>query len=99
MLMVETSKKGGFEVAERLRASIKSLEIPMAGHITASFGVAECPTDAQTAAQLLKEADVALYEAKRNGRDRVVARSPLRSNSVAAGDVQNDGNLGVASRG
>ena len=99
MLLVETSKQGGFEVAERLRASIKVLEMPKARHITASFGVAECPTDAQTAAAVLKAADVALYEAKRNGRDRVVAMEPRRSNSMAAGDVQSDGNLGVASRG
>jgi diguanylate cyclase (GGDEF)-like protein len=99
VLLVETSKEGGFEVAERLRAAIKVLEIPSARRITASFGVAECPTDAQTAADVLKAADVALYEAKRNGRDRVVAIEPPRSNSMAAGDVQGDGNLGLASRG
>ncbi len=99
VLLVETSKEGGSEVAERLRAAIKSLEIPQAGHITASFGVAECPRDAQTAADILKAADVALYEAKRNGRDQVVVLDSLQSNSVAAGDVQGEGNLGVASRG
>ena len=99
VLLVETSKEGGFEVAERLRSAIKVLEIPEARHITASFGVAECPTDAQTAAGVLKAADVALYEAKRNGRDRVVAIEPPRSNSMAAGDVQGDGNLGLISRG
>jgi len=92
VLLVETNKDGGFEVAERLRTAIKVLEVPKARHITASFGVAECPTDAQTAAGVLKAADVALYEAKRNGRDRVVAMEPPRSNSMAAGDVQGDGN-------
>lgn len=99
VLLVETSKDGGLEVAERLRTAIKSLEIPQAGRITASFGVAECPHDAQTAAEILKAVDVALYEAKRNGRDQVVALASLGSNSMAAGDVQGDGNLGVASRG
>jgi len=99
VLLVETSKEGGFEVAERLRAAIKVMEIPSARSITASFGVAECPGDAQTAADVLKAADVALYEAKRNGRDRVVAMRSLRSNSMAAGDVQGDGNLEVTSRG
>ena len=99
VLLVETSKEGGLEVAERLRAAIKVLEIPRARHITASFGVAECPTDAQTASDVLKAADVALYEAKRNGRDRVVALQRPRSNSMAVGDVQGDGNLEVASRG
>jgi len=99
VLLVETSKQGGSEVAERLRTAIKVLDMPKARHITASFGVAECPTDAQTAAGVLKAADVALYEAKRNGRDRVVATEPPRSNSMAAGDVQSDGNVGLASRG
>jgi diguanylate cyclase (GGDEF)-like protein len=99
VLLVETRKDGGFEVAERLRTAIKSLELPRAGHITASFGVAECPSDAQTAAEILKAADVALYEAKRKGRDQVVALEAVRSNSMAVGDVQGDGNLGVASRG
>src|SRR5689334_12383 len=99
VLLVETSKEGGCDVAERLRVAIKSLEIPQAGHITASFGVAECPRDAQTANDILKAADVALYEAKRNGRDQVVALESVQSNSMAVGDVQGDGNLGVASRG
>lgn len=99
VLLVETRREAGMEVAERLRAAIKALELPRAGRITASFGVAECPGDAQTAAEILKAADVALYEAKRNGRDQVVAMSPLRSNSMAASDVQGDGNIGLASRG
>ena len=91
VLLVETSKTGGLDVAERLRLAIKALETPSEGRITASFGVAECPTDAQTASGILKAADVALYEAKRNGRDRVMPMQPLMiSNSVAAGDVQRD---------
>ncbi len=99
ILLVETNRNGGLEVAERLRMAIKALEIPQAGHITGSFGVAECPGDAQTSADILKAADVALYEAKRNGRDRVVAMDELRSNSKSAGDVQGERNIGVVSRG
>lgn len=90
VLLVETAQSIGKEVAERLRAGIKALEIPSGAQVTASFGVAECPTDAQTASGILKAADVALYDAKRNGRDQVVAVQPMRSNSVAAGDVQRD---------
>jgi diguanylate cyclase (GGDEF)-like protein len=82
-----------------LRTAIKSLDIPKAGKVTASFGVAECPSDAQTSAGILKAADIALYEAKRNGRDQVVAMQPLMSNSMAAGDVQGDGTLGLPPRG
>src|ERR1043166_2700699 len=103
VLLVETNRQAATEVAERLRVSIKALEIPSGGQVTASVGVAECPTDAQTAAGILKAADVALYEAKRAGRDRVIGGPGKRSNSVAASDVQRDvqgdGNLGMASRG
>ena len=87
------------EVAERLRTAIKAIEMPRAGRVTASFGVAECPSDAQTAFDIVKASDIALYEAKRNGRDRVVAMSSDISNSMAAGDVQGDETLGLASRG
>jgi diguanylate cyclase (GGDEF)-like protein len=73
-----------------LRLAIKAIETPSGARITASFGVAECPTDAQTAFEIVKAADVALYQAKRNGRDQVVAIELVRSNSVAAGDVQRD---------
>jgi len=91
VLLVETGQSAGLEVAERLRVAIKALETPSGARITASIAVAECPTDAQTASGILKAADVALYEAKRSGRDRVVPMQPLiRSNSVAAGDVQRD---------
>jgi diguanylate cyclase (GGDEF)-like protein len=71
VLLTETSFEGGAEVAERLRHAIKQEEIPMVGHITASFGVAEFPACAQTGRELLTAADAAMYEAKRQGRDRL----------------------------
>jgi diguanylate cyclase (GGDEF)-like protein len=40
--------------------------------VTLSMGVAECPAHAVTADDLLRVADVALYDAKRQGRNRVV---------------------------
>src|SRR5688500_9246066 len=71
VLLVETSQTAGMEVAERLRVAIRDLQTPSEARITASFGVAECPTDAQTASGILKAADVALYEAKQIGRAHV----------------------------
>ena len=89
IILVETSQQAGIEVAERLRLMISGLSIPRAGHMTASFGVAECPSCAQTAEEVLNAADAALYKAKRAGRDRVVGTEVMKSNYAAAGDVQN----------
>jgi diguanylate cyclase (GGDEF)-like protein len=73
LLLTETELSGGLEVAERLRLAIKAEEIAVVGQVTASFGVAEFPLCAQTARELLAVADAAMYEAKRQGRDRVVS--------------------------
>ena len=52
--------------------------------VTLSMGVAEYPAHAASADDLLRAADVALYEAKRQGRNRVVlASGGPRSRSAA----------------
>jgi two-component system, cell cycle response regulator len=90
VLLVETGQSGALEVAERLRLAIREMILPVGGKITASFGVAECPTSGQTSAEMLNAADIALYEAKRSGRDRVMAWRPIKSNSAAATNVHSD---------
>jgi|GEM_PF-1252454 len=55
------------QIAEKLRQ-----EIAEKSPITVSIGVAEYPRDGQTAADLLKFADAALYQAKSSGRNRIV---------------------------
>lgn len=60
-------------LAERVRASIAAETIePLAAPITASIGVARL-LDGEEGDALLDRADAALYEAKRTGRNRVVA--------------------------
>jgi two-component system, cell cycle response regulator len=89
IILTETDYSGGIEVAERLRLSIKAADVPLVGNITASFGVAECPSGGQTARELLAAADAALYEAKRRGRDRIFGmKQKKRANSSVAGSVQ-----------
>jgi diguanylate cyclase (GGDEF)-like protein len=91
VLLVETPLGRGLEVAERLRLAIRTMSISPAEYITASFGVAECPSSAQTSADILEAADNLLYQAKRNGRDQVIGPQSMKSNSAAAGDVQSEG--------
>jgi diguanylate cyclase (GGDEF)-like protein len=88
VILTETNLAGATEVAERLRLTLRTTEIPPIGQIAASFGVAECPSQATTARELLASADAALYQAKREGRDRVVPASEAKSNSFEVGSVQ-----------
>ena len=91
VLLVETELTRGLEVAERLRMAIRDLSIPPVDYLTASFGVAECPSSARTSTDILKAADNLLYQAKRTGRDRVVGPASMKSNSAVAADVQSEG--------
>ena len=73
LVFPETPREEGARLAERLRALIESLppnaEVPRS--LTASFGVAAYPDDAEEPADLVRAADRALYTAKANGRNRV----------------------------
>jgi diguanylate cyclase (GGDEF)-like protein len=63
-------------LAERIRSSISTADCqPVRETVTASLGVAACPETSPDAAQLLADADKALYRAKRDGRNRVQAAS------------------------
>jgi diguanylate cyclase (GGDEF)-like protein len=71
LVLPETDRARGLEVAERLRQAIKETDIQPAGHITVSIGLAECTVAFSDVRELFAVADAALYEAKRAGRDRV----------------------------
>jgi diguanylate cyclase (GGDEF)-like protein len=88
VILTETNLKGAVEVAERLRLALKTVVIPLVGRIAASFGIAEYPTHAQTSRQLWACADTALYEAKRQGRDRVAEAHAAKPNSAQSANVQ-----------
>ena len=74
-------------VAERLRAATAEQPFPLisAGRaitVTVSVGAAIATDSMETAAGLIKRADEALYQAKRQGRNRVVADFAVPQSSV-----------------
>jgi len=78
IVMPETDMAVATVVAERLRRRIASERFSIqqgasAIEVTISVGIATLDTAGDTAASILKRADQALYRAKRDGRNRVVA--------------------------
>jgi diguanylate cyclase (GGDEF)-like protein len=68
-------------VAERIRSTVETSEVPIAGQepfkITVSIGVATWHAGITDSAVLIKSADLGLYEAKQGGRNQVcVAKKP-----------------------
>ena len=72
VLMPETRLAGAREAAESLRAALAANEHPIAGKVTASFGVAE-RMKIEPFSYWYRRADEALYRAKQGGRNCVVA--------------------------
>jgi diguanylate cyclase (GGDEF)-like protein len=72
ILLVETSKAGARLYADRIREVVATFPFSHGKPLTASFGVASLPDDEATSTeQLFRAADVALYTAKRAGKNQV----------------------------
>ena len=83
LLLPDTDLGDAIRVAERIRRAIEALALPHKEGgsrqiVTASLGVAAAPVQTLTSAELISTADIALYAAKRNGRNQVWP-PPLRS--------------------
>lgn len=66
-----TRSQDAVNIAEKMRASLSANPILLEYNMTASFGVAEWQLS-DTEKSILKRADQALYEAKAQGRNRVI---------------------------
>jgi diguanylate cyclase (GGDEF)-like protein len=88
VILPHTDLEGAHAIAERIRMSIEVLRIPRMDEqgvlkITASLGVAASNEGNKDA--LIAEADAALYEAKRQGKNRTVS-APSQAASVLSGE-------------
>jgi diguanylate cyclase (GGDEF)-like protein len=74
-LLPETDKERAVRAAERVRANVADTPVRLGDgtelNLTVSVGVASLSDGVAGFEELLKRADVALYEAKAEGRDRV----------------------------
>jgi diguanylate cyclase (GGDEF)-like protein len=89
VLLPNTDLTGALQVAEQLRDGIERLAIPHdsapLGHVTASFGVAAMiPAPGQRPEILVEAADLALYRAKTDGRNRVRSGGAETGEAAAA---------------
>jgi diguanylate cyclase (GGDEF)-like protein len=79
VLCPQTDRVQATVCAWRLREAISNhvflTSEGLAVHITASFGVAAFPQDASSGDDLMRAADLAMYQAKEGGRDQVCAGS------------------------
>jgi diguanylate cyclase (GGDEF)-like protein len=76
LILPDISPEVLLERAETIRKGVKDLEVlfqdKLLGGVTISLGLSYFPQHGENSEALLQAADAALYQAKRNGRNRVV---------------------------
>ena len=79
LILPEADLKVACERAEAIRAEVETMRIRHLGQelpaVTVSIGVATFPQHGRDSEDLLQRADQALYRAKREGRNRVIAEA------------------------
>lgn len=88
IILVETDSNGAKVVAEKLRNAVEKEYFPNQGaqpngNVTISAGVASYPDDADNVRALIKKADMALYQSKRTGRNRVTVYSEMLAEVIS----------------
>jgi diguanylate cyclase (GGDEF)-like protein len=74
-LLVRGTGRDGHELGERVRKAVETIAVDLRNgqnvYVTVSAGVATYPNGSQDETVLIEQADQALYESKRRGRNRV----------------------------
>jgi diguanylate cyclase (GGDEF)-like protein len=89
LILRDSDAAGALRVAADLRSALTRVPVPTdctgIDEVTASIGIASFPEHASSLADLVRAADVAMYLAKRDGRDRVNVARPMASAPDDAG--------------
>lgn len=72
ILLHESGKEGALRVAESVRRAVAAIPAVAGAAVTASVGVAVFPLNGPSLDDAVRAADVAMYQAKAEGRNRVV---------------------------
>jgi diguanylate cyclase (GGDEF)-like protein/PAS domain S-box-containing protein len=76
IILPETNSEGALQTAERIRRMVEEREIAINNnttiHVTVSLGVSRLHSGCTRMEDLIEQADMALYQAKQAGRNRVV---------------------------
>ena len=89
IVLPDTDSKGAVQVAEKLRQQLAAMTINYQQQqllITVSIGVSVSHPGQQSIAELLREADEALYQAKSNGRNCVVLATAAATDNLTPKD-------------
>jgi diguanylate cyclase (GGDEF)-like protein len=70
IVLPNTSKEQSMFIAETMRQQVEACSVN-AIRVTCSFGVTSALFNAKVPAELIEQADIALYQSKENGRNRV----------------------------
>lgn len=71
-IIPETSEKEVLQLGERLRHAVASYDFGIDMPVTISIGIVTAPPRCRDIGTLIAQADNALYEAKQNGKNRIV---------------------------
>ncbi|MEW6516725.1 MAG: sensor domain-containing diguanylate cyclase [candidate division FCPU426 bacterium] len=76
LILPHTAQEGALVMAERIRDRIAQRGFQANTevlHLTISGGVGECPRNGKDMNEIIRQTDAALYQAKRQGRNRILA--------------------------
>jgi diguanylate cyclase (GGDEF)-like protein/putative nucleotidyltransferase with HDIG domain len=96
ILMPETTAADSKVLLERIRLKVKEIRMGPAAKdaeepgpaLSMSCGIAECDVESDDPRDVMRRADMALYEAKNAGRDRVLLWDKTMNKRSRAGDLE-----------